>query len=311
VLLLGPGGRTVYLGPASRAKEYFQALGFPFPADANPIDVIMEIIAGDVPRNGDPDFKATDLFEFWVAHTARERAARADKLTANSSAFGSDAELSSSPAGGYSSGTPPQRKLPGLPLLVFLCTVRAFVQITRNLGLFLLDNLLVFVAGLFLGIMYGDQNYVPPPPPEISKLCPDALKFRCELPIYDPIINASSMIVLALSLTTIMASLRVFGSDRVVYWREVLGLILSIFFFTLNEKKKKREKERERKREREREREKDRDNSNFFVHLISFFNSSHRFVQRHLPPRNGTRPRSSSARTFRRSPVSFSPPRSF
>eukprot|EP01050_Picozoa_sp_SAG11_P015623 SAG11_NODE_2047_length_3884_cov_1.573844_5_plen_63_part_00 len=35
VLLLGKGGFTVYLGPAPRAKEYFESLGYVFPAQVN------------------------------------------------------------------------------------------------------------------------------------------------------------------------------------------------------------------------------------------------------------------------------------
>jgi hypothetical protein len=39
VLLLGKGGRTVYLGPTKDALEYFDKLGFKCPLHVNPADV--------------------------------------------------------------------------------------------------------------------------------------------------------------------------------------------------------------------------------------------------------------------------------
>ena len=38
VLLLGKGGFTVYFGPAQDAKQYFESLGYVFPAEVNPAD---------------------------------------------------------------------------------------------------------------------------------------------------------------------------------------------------------------------------------------------------------------------------------
>ncbi|PNH07625.1 ABC transporter G family member 24 [Tetrabaena socialis] len=55
VLLLGTGGRTVYLGSPSAAMLYFtKFLGFRFPDRENPADILMDIIAGKVPCAEDP-----------------------------------------------------------------------------------------------------------------------------------------------------------------------------------------------------------------------------------------------------------------
>jgi hypothetical protein len=37
LLLLAPGGRTVFSGASSRALKYFAALGFPCPPKGNPV----------------------------------------------------------------------------------------------------------------------------------------------------------------------------------------------------------------------------------------------------------------------------------
>ena len=65
VLLLGVGGRTVYLGPATAALPYFGSIGFEMPANENPADFYMDIISGQVPRRGNPNFKPSELFKMW------------------------------------------------------------------------------------------------------------------------------------------------------------------------------------------------------------------------------------------------------
>jgi hypothetical protein len=52
VLLLGKGGRTVYLGPTNKALSYFEELGFQCPEHSNPADFFMDIISGSMPRKG-------------------------------------------------------------------------------------------------------------------------------------------------------------------------------------------------------------------------------------------------------------------
>ena len=46
MLLLGSGGVTVYLGPAARALEYFEGLGYRCPERTNVADFLMDIISG-------------------------------------------------------------------------------------------------------------------------------------------------------------------------------------------------------------------------------------------------------------------------
>eukprot|EP00536_Pseudo-nitzschia_multiseries_P004086 jgi/Psemu1/187311/e_gw1.66.61.1 len=46
VLLLGRGGRTVYMGPTENMELYFENIGFPVPSQTNPADFYMDVIAG-------------------------------------------------------------------------------------------------------------------------------------------------------------------------------------------------------------------------------------------------------------------------
>ncbi|GAX77236.1 hypothetical protein CEUSTIGMA_g4682.t1 [Chlamydomonas eustigma] len=65
VLLLGVGGKTVYMGPADKAMVYFQFLGFEPPLHENPADFFLDTISGHVSRGEDEDFITSELFGLW------------------------------------------------------------------------------------------------------------------------------------------------------------------------------------------------------------------------------------------------------
>ena len=68
ILLLGPGGKTVYQGTVSDAAHYFSSLGFNTPANVNPADFYMDVIGGSV-KIGEEEI---DLFEAWKKRSGTE-----------------------------------------------------------------------------------------------------------------------------------------------------------------------------------------------------------------------------------------------
>ncbi|CAE8636822.1 unnamed protein product, partial [Polarella glacialis] len=69
VLLLGKGGKAVYIGPTKDAKKYFENLGIMMPPDENPADWMMDVLSGQV----DPQYSRipksdlpAKLFEAWA-----------------------------------------------------------------------------------------------------------------------------------------------------------------------------------------------------------------------------------------------------
>eukprot|EP01025_Chloroclados_australasicus_P023435 TRINITY_DN2374_c0_g3_i1.p1 TRINITY_DN2374_c0_g3~~TRINITY_DN2374_c0_g3_i1.p1 ORF type:complete len:720 (+),score=63.10 TRINITY_DN2374_c0_g3_i1:280-2160(+) len=68
VLFLGPGGRTVYYGPVSNVYNYFNRLDFVIPEHVNPADAYMDIINGFIGREGHPDHRVEDLYLLWQEH---------------------------------------------------------------------------------------------------------------------------------------------------------------------------------------------------------------------------------------------------
>ena len=71
LLFLGPGGRTVYQGSVEGAKEYFDEMGYPCPANINPADHYMDVIGGVVKKD-EGKFDPSVLFDAWKDHKCEE-----------------------------------------------------------------------------------------------------------------------------------------------------------------------------------------------------------------------------------------------
>ncbi|KAJ3269984.1 hypothetical protein HDV01_000747 [Terramyces sp. JEL0728] len=64
-LLLGKGGRVVYIGPREDAIKYFDYIGFACPPEESPSDFFMDVASGVVASQYDPSFEPSHLFEYW------------------------------------------------------------------------------------------------------------------------------------------------------------------------------------------------------------------------------------------------------
>jgi hypothetical protein len=65
-LLLGKGGRIVYMGPREEALAYFESIGFTCPPDESPSDFFMDVVSGLVPSEYSPDFEPGELARYWT-----------------------------------------------------------------------------------------------------------------------------------------------------------------------------------------------------------------------------------------------------
>jgi len=190
VLLLGKGGRTVYLGPTIAAESYFGHLGFPIPPRQNPADFYMDVIAspGDV-----------DLFQSWET----ERDTFIAALEQND---GAAAELKHpKDAGEFTNRI--RRSFLAQTWILF----KVSIVLQRGMkATLLLDMILVLLGSMFLGSIYLDVS-------------PERIMLMNTL---------SSMII---GLTFAMSSLRVFGDERAVFWRQsAAGLNRLAFFLAYN-----------------------------------------------------------------------------
>lgn len=182
VLLLGKGGFTVYLGPATRAKPYFESLGYVFPAEINPADFLLDIIGGEVNCPGDPSLTYTDLPDRWSRDTVFNEA----------NCEGGQQPAQPEDATAFD---PRHRLSAGFTAQLLLFAKRGLIQQYRPLRVIVADYSLIFLAGALLGMSQRNT--------ELTQL---------------PVSGALSG--MAIGLTTIISSTRCFGSERIVFWRE-------------------------------------------------------------------------------------------
>jgi ABC-type multidrug transport system ATPase subunit len=278
VVLLGKGGRVVYIGPSQRCLEYFERIGFSCPNLTNPPDFFLDVISGKVRHATNPDFKPPMLFQIWEEKRAEFETSgpSSSSSSTSSSSSSSDAAAAhvgdggvtaprvssdqsnlastlSAPAiqppthsevplshiGPYRNNdfesicTPdiPSRSRVGFLLQCYLFSHRTFIQQTRMALSVAFECFIVFVAGVLLGAVYIGTTYVGPMPQQLQALCPAFIKDACALPNDMSIISLGQGFSFAIGLTTITATLRTYGPEKIVFWREAsAGLSTSAYF---------------------------------------------------------------------------------
>jgi hypothetical protein len=142
-------------GPAIKAKQYFESLGYSFPPQCNPADHIMDIIGGEVQHDSnDPLLDCRVLQESGLALAKKWE----QDTTFNTPQQDNDAtpQTDSSIPVHVGGGAPLldaklRKKTPFLQQLL-LYTKRGFIQQYRPFNTVLVDYSLIFIAGALLGL---------------------------------------------------------------------------------------------------------------------------------------------------------------
>jgi ABC-type multidrug transport system ATPase subunit len=253
VLLLGPGGVTVYLGPAEAAIEYFEHINplYRVPQRSNPADFLMDLISGvECGENGSrlpaDEQRAEQLAQKWVEHQEEngappgspvvDRLRASEKFLARISSSGSSCEERTQhgdtpdpsphsaaaepqpepepepePEPAVSDASvvqerPVQRKPRSTWVQLQLFFWRGMSQSVRPPSKLIVDYGLIALMGLLIGVVFHNTN--------IQQLSASN--------------NFTSM---AVGFTTIQSSLRLFGNERVVFWREAASGASRVAYF--------------------------------------------------------------------------------
>ncbi|EFC41188.1 predicted protein [Naegleria gruberi] len=212
VVLLGNGGRIVYMGPSSDALPYFEEkLNLEPPPRVNPSDFFLDAIydpklayESQKKINGKQvqQYTCKEMFDVWENNYKK-----LDEFN------GTD----------FSKLVMEEKAKSQNPLIHFYMNInRSFLLKIRNIFGFFMDCLLVYVAGLALGLTFLKDAYVGPLPEDMIDSCPAAMRKICEYPLNNPIINMASTIPLALGLCAGMSSLTTFGSrqEQLIFKKE-------------------------------------------------------------------------------------------
>jgi len=260
LLLLGKGGRTVYMGPSKDAEPYFEKLGFVCPPRMNPSDFFMEVVSGKVVPAGSKDFDLQELFEMWYqTHAKSEHSITLPKK-----------EVADYPKVLESAGVPessPSKKLRRqrvhqvfqrvkegvqnvchsvralfqrnkfrprrpFPVIWWHCFVRALNQML-NIKELMLQTVLHLLCGFFMSVAAKDLSFVGPLSPAVSQyMCPFSQIRFCGLPIQDHYPSTGQLLCWTIGFAGITAGAITFGTEKVVAWREASSGLSSLAYFS-------------------------------------------------------------------------------
>lgn len=247
LLLLGKGGCTVYMGPTSEAAAYFEReFGLVVEAHSNPADSFLDWVSGDFPRewrNKNPNIAAADFAKAWERTAAQHQngatvgstmVALEHPIAAVTGSLNSDEHAaSSSPSSAKSLSVAVTSQLPkhepqSSLRLIYLFFRRSLTQQWRKPSSFLLANILPLVSALFLAAVYiGQPAFSAPSPIQAFDGCPAEIGTTCQTCLFssqDTILNRGIMTIIAVGLAAVSTFIPVFGSEKVVYWREASAL---------------------------------------------------------------------------------------
>ncbi|KAH7313876.1 hypothetical protein B0I35DRAFT_355760 [Stachybotrys elegans] len=207
LILLG-NGQTIYEGPQSECRAYFEKIGFSFPEHSNHGDVVTDIITG----NGRPYKRVGEISkQSLISHWATTRHAERGEATENEDRFSlrlSDFVPMPRPQAVKNRGA-------AAPYQVWLSIKRASLQQYRALGSLAVEMALCTLAGILLGLAQYARNGVlfrglyNPPYDSLSV----ALDFRAAPEV-------ALLVAIAIGLTSGAPGVRVFSEEMLLARRE-------------------------------------------------------------------------------------------
>ncbi|KAI1614657.1 ABC transporter-like protein [Exophiala viscosa] len=220
LLLLG-NGRELYAGPTKDVSGYFNKLSFTFPRNRNPADVVMDIMTG----NGQQYTKdlswrensVPSLIDKWQT-TAAKQEVDSEKDMGDKSGFQARTEVHAVP----SSATQQEairrsikKRGASYPLQVWFCFQRAMLQQLRNINSFFFEVGVGALAGAVIGMSAFSAH---------GQLFRGIYQFPftalSSAVDYQSAIQIGLLGGLAIGLAASAAGVKVFGDEKLTYWRE-------------------------------------------------------------------------------------------
>ncbi|KAJ3014597.1 hypothetical protein HKX48_005071 [Thoreauomyces humboldtii] len=248
LLLLGKGGRTVYMGPRDRAAKYFESIGFENYHGVSESDFFMDVATGRIPCSKSKNFKPPMLFTCWERFVAGEDPASGlvDKDTmlrrkktvlakmARKSKFLETVASSLASSQEYWNDVgdealttfrqllrrDPVRSTPNSLQVFYLCYVRACTQIIHLL------------CGIFISVACYSNDYAGLYPHNVCAIAPPVLGrgLGCSKAI-DKLSPSGMFISLGVLFAGVTVGGSTFGLERVVYWRDTAAGMPTLPYF--------------------------------------------------------------------------------
>ncbi|KAI9330528.1 hypothetical protein BDR26DRAFT_807373 [Obelidium mucronatum] len=225
VLMIIPGGKTAYFGPVKKAKSYFEDfLGFQFDKESNPADVMMDILSGRGKMSGGGGgggggCTGTSMKPEAIARSWKEGGHRfvfpgeeaKAKLVSDSKAVESMKSVVSNRGASFLSQC-------------WNAHQRSLTQQARTSGALFMEIWVGMIAGLIMGIAGRcDEMYhgvLVAPYRQLSSTPNEWF-----LGLYGTLIGV------AVAVAGGPAGVRLFGEEKIVYWREAASGHSSLAYF--------------------------------------------------------------------------------
>jgi ABC-type multidrug transport system ATPase subunit len=202
LVLLG-AGRMIYTGPETSIQPHFEALGFTFPDHTNPADVMGDIIAGEG-RHYKPKGDATveGLINHWAT---RQKHASSLSLKGPTISMSETNALTATV------------KLRGAPWYkqIWFCYQRSLVQQYRMKSSFFFELGVGAMAGFLIGLAELNQKGQ-----NFRGIFQDPYEMLSSSIDYSSIPQMALLVGLAIGLTASAPGVKIFGEEKLVYWRE-------------------------------------------------------------------------------------------
>ncbi|KAF7858836.1 hypothetical protein EAF04_008878 [Stromatinia cepivora] len=201
LVLLG-AGRMIYLGPQVGVKPHFESLGFKFPEHGNPSDVMGDIIAGEgrlYKRTGDASIQP--LIEHWQNHPENpfEDVKGPGVSMAESNALSSTIKTR---------GTYWYRQ-------IWFCFQRSLLQQYRMKSSFFFELGVGAISGFLIGLAELNQKGE-----NFRGIFIEPYEMLSSSIDYNSVPQMALLVGLAIGLTASAPGVKVFGEEKLVYWRE-------------------------------------------------------------------------------------------
>jgi hypothetical protein len=202
LVLLG-AGRMIYQGPEKQMQSHFESLGFHFPDHNNPADTMGDIIAGEgrlYKHAGDASI--IPLIDHWhETHSTRTPELKGSLSMSINEMNSLDGTIKSRGAAFYKQ--------------IYFCFMRSMVQQYRMKSSFFFELGVGAMAGFLIGLAYLEQkghNFR-----GIYHSPYDVLSSAID---YSGVPQMALLVGLAIGLTASAPGVKVFGEEKLVYWRE-------------------------------------------------------------------------------------------
>ncbi|KAI8897754.1 hypothetical protein BC833DRAFT_592563 [Globomyces pollinis-pini] len=251
LLLLGKGGKVVYFGPIDTLHDYFDRIGFPCDSDDSIADHLMDVLDSKIPSLYRPDFTPNMLFGYWAAYLNGSLQFTETRMTLNEARqkkndydlqnlnmltvkllpdnlsntktkifkpkYGLFKYFNSSIASMIATVWSEETNGPSFLIQTWYLGKRYFSQIIRNTTA--LDLLFHFAGAMVISIGNSTKGYQGPIPDMICYMSPLVLFNICQEGI-DTLRLAGLYFNLCIFICAIATSVRTFGKEKLIFWRE-------------------------------------------------------------------------------------------